>query len=209
VAAVVVPAATLLTAGASSYLPARFSGEVPSSALGTTPCVQVVAARSPELRSAANRTPYIVSTGEPHSVIVQARATRALPVGVASEKGLQIKTILAARAVSAMFPEIHAIGGVRPDALRWHPEGLAIDVMIPNYQSAAGKALGDRIAAFALQNAQRFDLNHVMWRQVLYMPDGTARHLADYGSDDANHYTHVHIATNGDGYPTGIETYVN
>ena len=35
--------------------------------------------------------------------------------------GLQVKTILAARTISAVFPEIKNIGGVRPDALPWHP----------------------------------------------------------------------------------------
>lgn len=68
----------------------------------------------------------------------------ALPEGVAPEKGLQVKTILAARAVSKTFPEILDIGGVRADALKWHPNGMAIDVMIPNYTTPEGKALGDR-----------------------------------------------------------------
>jgi hypothetical protein len=31
--------------------------------------------------------------------------------------------------------------------------------------------------------------------------------MADLGSDDANHYTHVHIATEGGGYPNGAEKY--
>lgn len=69
----------------------------------------------------------------------------ALPEGVAPEKGLQVKTILAARAVSKTFPEILDIGGVRADALKWHPNGMAIDVMIPNYTTPEGKALGDRV----------------------------------------------------------------
>ena len=127
--------------------------------------------------------------------------------GVAVEKGLQVKTVLAARAISAKFPEIRSIGGVRPDGLKWHPNGLALDVMIPDYQSSGGKALGDRIAAYALANADRFGLNHVIWRQVLYLPNGTVRRMGNHGSDDANHFTHVHIATNGGGFPTGRETY--
>lgn len=130
-----------------------------------------------------------------------------LPVGVAAERGLQIDTILAARAISVLFPEIRNIGGVRADSLRWHPDGLALDVMIPDYNSAAGKALGDRVVAYAMANAGRFAVNHVMWRQVMYMPGGAKQTLPDYGGPDANHYSHVHIATNGGGYPTGRETY--
>ena len=123
-----------------------------------------------------------------------------LPVGVAEEAGLQVKTILAARAVSGLFPEIRDIGGVRPDALRWHPDGLAIDVMIPDWHSAAGVALGNRIVAFVLANSDRFGLNHVIWRNTLYLPDGTQR-------SGMWHYDHVHIATDGGGYPTGQEVY--
>lgn len=131
-----------------------------------------------------------------------------LPVGVAPEKGLQIETILTARAVSGMFPEILKIGGVRPDSMRWHPDGLAIDVMIPNYQSEEGKALGDRVVAFVLENAQRFGLNHALWRQTSYGPNRPPRPMSSRGSDTANHYDHVHIATNGGGYPKGSEVYL-
>lgn len=135
--------------------------------------------------------------------------SRVLPVGVAPEKGLQVDTILAARAVSRMFPEILKIGGVRPDSMRWHPNGLAIDVMIPNYRTPEGKALGDHIVAFALQNAERFGLNHVLWRQTSYGPKRGPRPMGNRGSDTANHYDHVHIATNGGGYPTGNEKYLS
>ena len=75
---------------------------------------------------------------------------RTLPVGLAPERGLQVKTILASRAITAAFPEIRSIGGVRPDSLRWHPNGLALDVMIPNPGTAEGIALGDEIVSYVL-----------------------------------------------------------
>ncbi|HXY66000.1 MAG TPA: hypothetical protein VEI45_16985, partial [Mycobacterium sp.] len=124
-----------------------------------------------------------------------------LPVGVASERGLQVKTILVARSISAAFPEIKSMGGVRPDALRWHPEGLAVDVMIPNPSSAQGIALGNEIVAFALKNANRFALQDAIWRGTYYTPSGPSG--SGYG-----HYDHVHITTHGGGYPTGREVYV-
>jgi len=128
--------------------------------------------------------------------------------GVGSERGLQVKTILAERAISARFPEITSIGGVRPDSMKWHPAGLAIDVIIPDYRMPAAKALGDRIVAFAFQNADRFGLVHVIWRQTYFPAGGPPHRMANLGSDDANHYTHVHIATDGGGYPNGTETYL-
>jgi hypothetical protein len=133
--------------------------------------------------------------------------TFALPAGVAPEEGLQVKTIWAARAISVMFPEITTIGGYRQDPLRWHPNGLAIDVMIPNHGSDEGIELGNQIAGLALANARRWGVIHVIWRQGFYPGIGAPSWTADYGNETANHFDHVHIATNGGGYPTGKETY--
>ena len=85
--------------------------------------------------------------------VVEREIPRLLPVGVAPEQGLQVRTILAARSISAVFPEIDYIGGVRPDSLRWHPHGLALDVIIPNPGAAEGIALGNEIVAYVLKNA--------------------------------------------------------
>jgi hypothetical protein len=132
----------------------------------------------------------------------------ALPVGVAPENGLQVHTIRTARAISVLFPEITTIGGYRQDALPWHPNGLAIDVMIPNYHSDEGIALGNQIAGMALANAKRWGVIHVIWRQGFYPGIGAPSWTANYGNETANHMDHVHIATDGGGYPTGKESYV-
>jgi hypothetical protein len=130
-----------------------------------------------------------------------------LPAGVAPEAGLQVKTIWVARAMSMMFPEITTIGGYRQDPLKWHPNGLAIDVMIPNHDSDEGIALGNQIAGLALANAKRWGVLHVIWRRGFYPGIGAPSWTADYGNETANHFDHVHIATDGGGYPTGRETY--
>lgn len=130
-----------------------------------------------------------------------------LPHSAGSEEGLQVKTIWVARAISVMFPEIATIGGYRQDALKWHPNGLAIDVMIPNYHSEEGIALGNQIAGFALANAKKWGVLHVIWRQGLYPGIGAPYWTADYGNETANHFDHVHIATDGGGYPKGNEAY--
>ena len=130
-----------------------------------------------------------------------------LPPGLAPEQGLQIHTIWVARAISMMFMDLKTIGGARPDALKWHPNGLAIDVMIPNYHTPEGIELGNQIAGFALANAKRWGVLHVIWRQGFYPGIGAPSWTADYGNETANHFDHVHIATDGGGYPTGRETY--
>jgi hypothetical protein len=131
----------------------------------------------------------------------------ALPAGVAPEGGLQVRTIWVARAISVLFPEITTIGGYRQDPLRWHPEGLAIDVMIPNHNSEEGIELGNQIAGLALANAHRWGVIHVIWRQGYYPGVGAPSWTADYGNETANHFDHLHIATSGGGYPSGQETY--
>src|ERR1700743_3376495 len=127
--------------------------------------------------------------------------SRFLPAGVANEQGLQIRTILAARAISADFPQIHEIGGVRPDPLPWHPLGLALAVMIPSPESAQGIALGNAIVAYVMQNANRFAIQDAIWRGVYYTPNGAQ--VSRLG-----HYDHVHVTTTGGGYPKGGETYL-
>lgn len=128
-------------------------------------------------------------------------APRLLLPGPVSEQGLQISTILTARSVSAAFPQIHSMIGVRPDAKPWHPSGRAIDIMIPNSGSADGIALGDAILAFAMSNAGRFGIQDVIWRGTYYTPAGP-------GGSGYGHFDHVHITTTGGGYPTGGEEYL-
>ncbi|WP_110777032.1 DUF4226 domain-containing protein [Mycolicibacterium peregrinum] len=131
----------------------------------------------------------------------------ALGPGRGSEKGLQRYTVLMNRAVSAAFPEITDIGGVRADSLKWHPQGLALDFMIPNPTSPGGVALGNRVVDFILKHNDKFHVDHVIWRQMMYGTDGSVRKMEDRGGMTANHYDHVHAATQGGGYPTGGEVY--
>ena len=63
------------------------------------------------------------------------------------------------------------MGGVRPDGLRWHPEGLAVDDD-PQSGSAEGIALGNQIVAYVLKNAERFGIQDAIWRGVYYTPSG-------------------------------------
>lgn len=177
-----VASAALFVVGADSY---PHAGDAAA-------CCEAAEAPQPPPAVAVN-----LMAAQPPAPIVPAT----LPQGVAPENGLQVDTILAARAVSAQFPEILDIGGVRSDALRWHPHGLAIDVMIPHARSAAGKELGDKVLAYVMANAERFGLEHAIWRQTLYRPDGSKKAMSDRGSGTANHYDHVHIATAGGGYP--------
>lgn len=205
-AAVIAPAAVFFVAGGDVNPPAA-AGAVPVVEAEASCCVEVVAAAPIAFSSAPSDAQLVESPVTSQFVsasrwrIVERDTQRLLPVGIAPERGLQVKTILVERSISAAFPEIHEIGGVRPDALRWHPDGLALDVMIPNPGSAEGIALGNQIVAYALKNASRFGLQDAIWRGVYYTPNGPQ-------ATGAGHYDHVHITTTGGGYPTGGEVYV-
>ena len=156
-----------------------------------TPQQQAVidAAVSPPAAPPAPQDPAVVAMPAlPPGDLAPPQVPDALPVGVANEAGLQPNTVLVARAVSAQFPQISTIDGVRPDSKPWHPRGLAIDIMIPNPDSPEGIALGDQIRAFALANAGRFGLQDVIWRGTYSTPAGPQ--ASGYG-----HFDHVHITT--------------
>ncbi len=180
-----------------------------------TPAVTPTATPTAPGSAAPASTPNIASPAEAESLAALAANAPAaaqpfqfpLPPGVASEDRLQVKTIWAARVISVLFPQITTIYGYRQDPLPWHPNGLAIDVMIPNYHTPEGIELGNQIAGYALANARRWGINHVIWRQKIYPGIGAGSWTADYGSETANHYDHVHIATDGGGYPSGREIY--
>lgn len=196
-AALAAPAVVLVAAGADVYPGAAHAVAEPVVADVAAGCFEVVTATpAPGAPGdGAGRSAEFAAASRWH------RQSRFLPVGVASERGLQVRTILAARSISATFPEIHEIGGVRPDPLPWHPNGLAIDVMIPNADTAEGIALGDRIVAFVRRNARRFGMQDAIWRGVYYTPDGAQ-------PSRLGHYDHVHVTTTGGGYPTGREMYL-
>ncbi len=157
-------------------------------------CVQIVTV-------ASKRPSKRFDDGEPTAASRYHTRSRFLPVGVAPEQGLQVRTILVERSISADFPQIHEIGGVRPDPLPWHPRGMALDVMIPNPDSAEGIALGNTIVAYVMQNAARFGIQDAIWRGVYYTPGGSQ-------ASRLGHYDHVHVTTIGGGYPTGGEVYL-
>jgi len=195
-AAVVLPTAVVFSAAAGAN--PEVAAPVGDDAL--TCCSEMVAAQQAVL------APEAMPDALPEAVVVQAshvdHGSRSLPAGVASEHGMQVKTILVERAVSAAFPAIRSMIGVRPDAKPWHPNGLAVDIMIPNSGSADGIALGDAILAFAMHNAGRFGVQDVIWRGTYFTPGGGASG-SGYG-----HFDHVHITTTGGGYPTGDEEYL-
>lgn len=99
--------------------------------------------------------------------------------------------------VMRMWPQIKSIGGRRSeDGFGEHSSGNAIDIMIPNYQTPQGMALGNAIAAFLANNASALDLNGFIWRRQSYGYGGSFTQgtpMEDRGDDNKNHMNHVHV----------------
>lgn len=157
-------------------------------------CAEIVTVASKRLLTAA-------ADAEPTAASRYHTRAPFLTADVAPERGMQIRTILVARSITADFPQIHEMGGVRPDPLPWHPLGLAVDVMIPNPESSEGIALGNAIVAYVMQNADRFGIQDAIWRGVYYTPGGAQ-------PSRLGHYDHVHVTTTGGGYPDGNQVYL-
>lgn len=99
--------------------------------------------------------------------------------------------------IMRMWPQITTIGGRRSeDGYGEHSSGNAIDVMIPGWDTPAGKALGDSVASFVVQNKDALGLDGMIWRQTSFGYGGSftsGSPMSDRGSPTQNHMDHVHI----------------
>lgn len=100
--------------------------------------------------------------------------------------------------VMQQWPQITDIGGRRnEDGFGEHSSGNAIDIMIPNWSSPAGIALGDQVAAFLAANKDVLGLDGFIWHQRSYGYGGgsmtTGKQMSDRGSPTQNHMDHLHV----------------
>ena len=108
-------------------------------------------------------------------------------------------SVAAKAAIEARFPEVSQIGGYRedPNYPNEHPAGKALDVMIPNWNTAAGKAYGDEVAQYLLANASALGIDYILWQQRQWNADGTSSPMRDLKNATDNHMDHVHVHTEG------------
>lgn len=154
-----------------------------------------------ESAPAPGQTPAGPPTAVP-SAPPEGNLAQPLPPSAGSEQGLQVDAKKLARAAHLKFGDrIASIGGWRADGgyASDHTEGRAVDLMIANYRSGDGVALGDEITDYVLANAEFFNVEYVIWRQTYYPAGGAPSLMEDRGSETENHYDHVHISVHGQG----------
>ncbi|GAB3707752.1 M23 family metallopeptidase [Mariniluteicoccus flavus] len=130
---------------------------------------------------------------------------------VAMLPGVQPDTLLVAGAVANAFPKIKVYGGVREDALPYHPSGRAVDIMtssaFADFTSPEAVAYGQGIADLVTKNALALGVDHVIWNARIWSHGRAAEGWRDCGTpaagcyagpdDTAAHRDHVHVTTFG------------
>lgn len=105
----------------------------------------------------------------------------------------------AAEVIHDEYDGITGVGGYRSGNSsrdpNGHPAGLAVDFMVPLNKD--GKALGDDIAKFVIDNHKALNVKYVIWYQRIYnveRADEGWRKMPDRGGDTQNHKDHPHVS---------------
>ena len=119
-----------------------------------------------------------------------------------AEKDLQPAALRALRCVDEAFPKITTMYGVGTrSGPSDHATGAAVDFMIEDYRSPAGRAYGWQVAKWARANAQSLGVTYVIFDMKIWSTareDEGWRPYTRYGStpdDTLAHRDHVHVST--------------
>lgn len=113
--------------------------------------------------------------------------------------GLTQRLITVRTEIDRRFGPFPVIGCLRPGDPQDHGSGRACDFMESTggqMPSAARQANGDQVAEWCIQNASKYGVKYVIWKQRIYdMRSPGWRAMSDRGGITANHYDHVHLST--------------
>ncbi|SDR69626.1 Peptidase family M23 [Friedmanniella luteola] len=138
-----------------------------------------------------------------------ADAAQCPPTGMAMEAGLTPDALRVLRCLRSGWSPLSSFGGIgdRPSNVdRDHQEGRAIDAMIPDYQSPAGRRLGQRIADWVVTNHARLGVRYVIWNAKIWNVQREKEGWRSCGAggscysgpdDTAAHRDHVHVSVFG------------
>ena len=120
------------------------------------------------------------------------------PTGMSAEAGLNPDALRVLRCTARGWPQVRTYYGIgsRPNVSD-HPYGNAVDVMIPDYTSPAGVAIGDEIARWLLANRKQLGVKYVIWKKQIWSAERQAEGWRPYYGVSP-HYDHVHVSTYGD-----------
>ena len=109
-------------------------------------------------------------------------------------KGVKPQTANLISVVRSLFPQIATIGTLR-SGNGDHGNGLAADIMIPDYKKNVD--LGWQIANYVQAHASELHVKYIIWQQSIWQANSPGKgwkRMADRGSDNENHINHVHVS---------------
>ena len=125
------------------------------------------------------------------------------PSELAVENGLTPDAVLVVRCAVEHFG-VADIGGLATSGHvngSDHYTGRGVDLMIADWETAAGAQFGDQVAAYYVDNAEAFGITYVIWRNKIWSAARPA--WRPYGHPDgrtdptALHMDHLHISVSG------------
>ena len=144
----------------------------------------------------------LAGTGVDVAALPAGPATQCPPSGLPAEIGLRPGAAAGLRCIAAAFhgPQYLGVGERTQNPDSDHPKGLAVDIMIANYRTPAGRASGWRIATWLTQHADQLGLTYVIWDMQTWSarrPDAGWQPYTKYGpnpGDNLGHRNHVHVS---------------
>ena len=126
------------------------------------------------------------------------------PSGSAAEHGLRATALHGLRCVKQAFPAISSIGGRRAASsptcrFSDHCTGLAVDLMIPRWNSRDGNAYGWRVARWVQAHASQLRVKYIIWDARKWNPSAGSgwrpyRHPYGNSNPTLSHRNHVHVS---------------
>ncbi|MBX6768572.1 MAG: hypothetical protein IRY90_15695 [Actinomadura rubrobrunea] len=101
--------------------------------------------------------------------------------------------------IDSKFGPFPTIGCYRAGDPQDHGSGQACDFMestAGRMPSASAQRHGDQVAQFVIDNAAKYGVKYVIWKQRIWdtRSSGGWRQMEDRGSITQNHYDHVHVS---------------
>jgi hypothetical protein len=101
--------------------------------------------------------------------------------------------------IDSKFGPFPTIGCYRAGDPQDHGSGQACDFMestAGKMPSASAQRHGDQVAQFVIDNAAKYGVKYVIWKQRIWdtRTSGGWRQMEDRGSITQNHYDHVHVS---------------
>lgn len=129
-------------------------------------------------------------------------ATDCPDAGLPAAEGLTPSAVNVLNCEVAAYPDITEYLGVghrSANGASDHPNGRAVDAMIDNWQTPAGKTLGWDLADYLVENRRALNIKYVIWDAQINTGSGWRPYRHPSGASDPNsaHLNHVHVSVRG------------